>query len=33
MSVESGARERLVGVAQADAPGTLRFDIVVDGGR
>lgn len=32
MSVDAAARSRLVGVAQADAPGTLRFDIVVDGG-
>ena len=29
MSVDAAARSRLVGVAQADAPGTLRFDIVV----
>ncbi len=29
MSVEAAARPRLVGVAQADAPGTLRFDIVL----
>ncbi|MDP2133772.1 MAG: protocatechuate 3,4-dioxygenase [Sulfuritalea sp.] len=33
MSVDAAARARLVGVAQADAPGTLRFDIVVAGGR
>jgi protocatechuate 3,4-dioxygenase beta subunit len=29
MSVEAGARARLVGVEQPDAPGTLRFDIVI----
>ena len=33
MAVDAAARSRLIGVAQADAPGTLRFDIVVDGGR
>jgi len=33
MSVDAAARSRLVGVAQADAPGTLHFDIVIDGGR
>ena len=30
MSVDAAARARLVGVEQAGAPGTLRFDIVVD---
>ena len=30
MSVEASTRARLVGVEQAGAPGTLRFDIVVD---
>ena len=29
MSVDAAARSRLVGVVQADAPGTLRFDIVI----
>jgi protocatechuate 3,4-dioxygenase beta subunit len=29
MSVDAAERSRLVGVAQAGAPGTLRFDIVV----
>jgi protocatechuate 3,4-dioxygenase beta subunit len=29
MSVDAAERSRLVGVAQADAPGTLRFDIVI----
>ena len=29
MSVDAAARSRLVGVAQAGAPGTLRFDIVI----
>jgi hypothetical protein len=32
MSVEESARARLVGVEETRAPGTLRFDIVVDGG-
>jgi protocatechuate 3,4-dioxygenase beta subunit len=29
MSVDAAERSRLVGVAEADAPGTLRFDIVI----
>lgn len=33
MSVDAAARSRLVGVERAGVPGTLRFDIVVDGGR
>ncbi len=33
MSVDAAERARLVGVAQAGEPGTLRFDIVIDGGR
>ena len=30
---DAESRARLIGVEQPDATGTLRFDIVIDGGR